>query len=132
MISFEDLYKKLAQTTGEVHLSKFVDANSFACAVISANNNIYYGTNFQAGCGLSSCAERIAIGNAIMQKDCEIKYVMCVFKDGSFQFPCGACRELIAEVHQNNFNTEVIYSINPLKTKKISELLPEWWGKIKG
>lgn len=131
MMDFKNIYNNLKGLVGEISISKFVDANSFACAIITANNNVYYGTNFQAGCGLSSCAEKTAIGNAIMKNDCQIKYIMCIFKDHSFQSPCGACRELIAEVNENNFNAEIIYSINPLKTKKLSELLPDWWGKIK-
>lgn len=116
---------------GEKKISKFVDSNSFACALITKDNNVHYGVNFQAGCGLSLCAERCAMASAITNNENSFSYIICMFKDGSFAFPCGCCRELLAQFSEENLNAEIIYDVNPLKTKKLKDILPNWWGNVK-
>lgn len=127
-INYNEIYKKLLKMVGEKKISDFVDAGSFACALIS-KTNVYYGINFQAGCGLSLCAERSAIASAITNYENEFTHIICIFKDGKLAFPCGCCRELFAQLSKNNLNCEVVTSINPLKSVKLKTLLPNWWGK---
>lgn len=126
-ININEIYNNLLNIVGEKKISAFVDANSFACALIS-KKNIYYGVNFQAGCGLSLCAERSAIASAITNGENQFTHLICVFKDKTIAFPCGCCRELILQLCPQNANCEIVTSINPYKTIKLKTLMPNWWG----
>lgn len=43
--------------------------------------------------------------------------------------PCGACRELIMQLGKDSKNIEILVDDKTYETKKMSELLPDWWGK---
>lgn len=128
MNNVNELYEKLLSMVGEKKISEFIDFGSVACAIVTEKGNTYFGLNIQASCGLSLCAERIAISNAIMNDDTKFKYVLCIFKDGSILTPCGSCREMFAETGKQNFNMEIITSLNPVKTIKLSQMISDWWG----
>jgi len=126
-----NLYEEIMKKIGEKKVSEFVDSNSVVCALVTKNNNVFYGSNLQASCGLSMCAEKIAIGNAVMANDTDFKYILCVFKDGSIITPCGSCRELLAQMGKQNLEMEIITQLNPIKTIKLQQLISNWWGNYR-
>ena len=128
MLDFNTIYNELMENLGEKKVSEFIDSGSVACAVIAENEKIYYGKNYQAGCGLSQCSEKVALSNCIMDNNTKIKYVLVVFKNGKILRPCGSCIELLAQMGKHNLETEIITSLNPLKTIKLKDVLTDWWG----
>ncbi len=99
-------------------------------AAVLANDKIYLGANIEnASLGLSICAERVALSNAIFNKakDIEGIAVFCIDakKIDSKTFfiqslPCGACRQWISELAPNAWIV-TNGSENPLSLK---DLLP--------
>lgn len=69
-------------------------------AVLTANGNIYTGVNVEnASYGLTICAERAAIVNAVAQEGPEmrLKALAVVCERPGSCLPCGACRQVISE-----------------------------------
>jgi cytidine deaminase len=67
-------------------------------AVEGESGKIYTGCNVEnASYGLSICAERTAICNAISQGEKQIKAIAIVTSTKLLTPPCGACRQFIQE-----------------------------------
>lgn len=131
MINVNDLYREMMNKIGEVKVSPFIDAKSVMCALVTDKDNVYYGSNIQAGCGLSVCAEKMAVSNAIFAGDTNFKYILCVFKDGSIITPCGSCRELLAQTGKHNMDMEIVVSLNPYTVVKLADMMSNWWGSYR-
>ncbi|MCX5788494.1 MAG: cytidine deaminase [Elusimicrobia bacterium] len=64
-------------------------------AVLTASGRVYTGANVEnASYGLSICAERVAVFNAVVRGDREILAVCVACKSAR---PCGACRQVMME-----------------------------------
>jgi len=67
-------------------------------AVLFSSGEIYSGCNVEnASYGLTICAERNAIFQAVAQGDRELKGIAIAVPTDSFPSPCGACRQVIRE-----------------------------------
>lgn len=98
-------------------------------AILTKDNKIYKGTNIEsASYGLSMCAERNALFNAysagVRKKD--IIAMAIVGKSKTRFSPCGACRQIIAELVDKNTPIYIVNLINPKKITETNslELLP--------
>jgi len=56
-----------------------------------------------------------------------IKKIVAVSGDGAVLPPCGRCRELIYQINEDNWNTEII--LGETRVVKLEDLLPEPWQK---
>lgn len=117
--------KKLYDAALTARKNSYAPFSCFAvgAAVISAKGNIYKGCNIEnASFGLTCCAERIAIYNAVSNGETELDAI-CVAADTSAPVaPCGACRQVMAE-----FGIKRILLGNlkgELKEYSLDELLP--------
>ena len=95
-------------------------------AVLTAKGNIFPGCNVEnASYGLSMCAERNAIANAVMSEGKDTIKIRAIAIANSQQVacsPCGACRQVIWEFGQE---AEVIFQGSQGWQKStIRELLP--------
>lgn len=113
---------KTASETSYSPYSKF----PVGAAVEMASGNIYTGANIEnSSFGLSICAERVAIFNAISNGEMKISAIAIACPDlddrKSSKMPCGACRQVISEFSDES--TQVI--IKGIGTFKMSELLPD-------
>lgn len=119
--------KKLIESAQSVLDKSYSKYSKFkvAAAVEMSDGSIYNGVNVEnASYGLSICAERSAIVNAISNGDSRnIKKIAIINKD-SYPYPCGACRQFISEF---NSDCEIIVakSTEDYKVYKLKELLPE-------
>ena len=43
--------------------------------------------------------------------------------------PCGACREFLYQLNEENENTEIMVDYESRETVTLRELMPDWWGK---
>jgi cytidine deaminase len=67
-------------------------------ALLDANGTIWTGANVEnASYGLSMCAERTAIFNAVASGAREFEAVAVAGPDGVRTLPCGACRQVLWE-----------------------------------
>ena len=91
-------------------------------AVLSKDGNIFCGTNVEnASYGLTICAERSAICNAISHGIKDI-LAIAIYSKKIGVGPCGACRQFILEFGES---IDVIFkSGNKLVVKKIKDLIP--------
>lgn len=67
-------------------------------AVLTSDGSIFTGANVEnASYGLSVCAERNAIFNAVSNGARKIRAIAVVGKSEDFTSPCGACRQVMVE-----------------------------------
>ena len=112
-------------------------------ALIVPSGNIYTGCNVEnASYGLTICAERNAIFKAVSEGQRHINAIAIVggaldaniasveddsfIVNGDYAYPCGACRQVMAEFLPESGDIDVIVarSLDDYKLYKLSELLP--------
>lgn len=96
-------------------------------AVLTESGKIFMGTNIEnASFGLTICAERIAIGNAIANGHKNFLAIAIYAKKGQVT-PCGACRQFILEFGKT---IDVVYKKDKvLVAEEISKLIPDGFTK---
>lgn len=98
-------------------------------ALVTDKGNIYHGCNIEnPSLMLSFCAERGALINALVEGENVFKAMAIVSDDKGYCFPCGACRQMLAE-----FAPDIeIYLVSDKGIKKfsVSELLPHQFKKV--
>ena len=127
------MWKKLYEEARKVQdgriLSPFVEAGGVAAAILSQKGNIYLGVCIDTASSLGTCAERNAIANMITNGENQIDKVVAVMPDGKVGSPCGACREMMMQLHKDSGEIEILLDLETEKTVKLRELVPDWWGK---
>lgn len=109
-------------------ISDYIDAGGVAAAVLSSSGKIYTGVCIDTGCTLGICAERNAIFNMITNGEDRISKVLCIMGDGKSGAPCGACRELMAQLMPEDYkNIEIMLDYEKNRVMTLGELTPEWW-----
>lgn len=98
------------------------------CALLTLSGQIYTGCNVEnASYGLTICAERNAIFQAVAQEGAAMKVArLAVVCFGQEFPPCGACRQVIAEFSLPDGLTHVTFLRDgkPV-TRTMAELLPD-------
>lgn len=122
-------YEELMNKAIEVSQNAYTPYSKFAvgACVLTDTNNIYAGCNFEnASFGLTICAERNAIGNAIANGEKKVKAIAIYSPMQDNCTPCGACRQVLHEFCNNDEDLDIIVKIgNELKTYTLKDLLPE-------
>lgn len=94
-------------------------------AVLADDGCIYTGCNIEnASYGAGICAERTAIFKAVSAGCRRIKEIAIVGPEGRYTYPCGICRQVLAEFA--GADTPVILAKNPDEyiVRTLGELLP--------
>ncbi|MBQ6986415.1 MAG: cytidine deaminase, partial [Oscillibacter sp.] len=92
------LYERAKAVQNPREISDRVSAGGVAAAIETASGNIYTGVCVDTSCSLGICAERNAIFQMITRGEYEIRRVLAIMPDGNTGAPCGACRELMAQL----------------------------------
>lgn len=93
-------------------------------ALLCADGTIFKGCNIEnASYSATLCAERVAFASAISNGKREFTAIVITGGD-DYCFPCGVCRQVIAEFVDDNFKVIIAKSETETKVYKISELLP--------
>jgi len=97
-------------------------------AILGESGKVYSGCNIEnASYGLTNCAERVAIANAISQAESSFALLAISVKGGGS--PCGACRQVINEFCPASMRV-LMADENGILVKEMSlgELLPDSFG----
>ena len=93
-----DVARELIQLATQVRRHAYAPYSQFAvgAAVLDAQGRVYGGCNVEnASYGLTLCAERVAVGNAVASGSKTFR-ALAVVASGAAP-PCGACRQVLAE-----------------------------------
>lgn len=109
-------------------VSGIIEAGGVGAAIESASGRIYVGVCVDGACTLGICAERNAVFNMLTNGEDAIKRVVAVNWDGKVMPPCGACRELMAQLMPEEYkNVEVMLDYEKNEIVTLGALTPRWW-----
>ena len=109
-------------------ISEWMEAGGVAAAVEAESGRIYTGVCVDSACTLGVCAERNAIFNMITNGESRIKRVIAVGWDGKAMPPCGACRELMAQLMPKDYRgIEIMLNNEKNEIVTLGALTPSWW-----
>ena len=109
-------------------LSPLVEAGGVAAAVVSESGAIYTGVCVDTASSPGGCAERAAIFSLITAGDNKVYRVAAIMSDGSVGPPCGACRELIAQMMPDRLDrVEILLAYPDIRTVALDQLLSMPW-----
>ncbi|MCF7912473.1 MAG: cytidine deaminase [Candidatus Cloacimonetes bacterium] len=118
--------KKLIAAAAKAAQNAYAPYSGFkvGAAIITGSGEIFTGCNVEnASYGLTVCAERIALFNAVTA-GYQNPQAIVIYTDTEIPFyPCGACRQVLAE-----FNPELEVSIvwqNGEENLNLADLLPK-------
>lgn len=100
---WSDLYEAAKAVQHPREISDRIYAGGVAAAVEAASGRIYTGVCVDTSCSLGICAERNAIFQMITNGEQEIRRVLALMPDGTAAAPCGACRELMAQLSPGRY-----------------------------
>lgn len=97
-------------------------------ALLCKDGTVFTGCNIEnATYGATNCAERTAIFKAVSEGQRDFEAIAIVSSGGSETFPCGICRQVMAEfshdikiVLRSETGEECIYLLNDLLPKSFS------------
>ena len=121
---------ELVEAAREAQLSAYAPYSNFAvgAAVMLGDGTIYAGCNIEnASFGLTVCAERVAIFNAVAAGRMDIVAVAVSTSASKLCKPCGACRQVIAEFSRVGSPIVVLSTTRSglSTTDTITDLLPD-------
>lgn len=117
MNSSDEIYDKLysAAVTARNNSCSPYSGFKVGAAIITEKGNIYSGCNIESSSfGLTMCAERNALSNAICNGENKFSTLLVVADTAGPVSPCGACRQLIYDyapgitVIMTNLNKDII------------------------
>ena len=94
-------------------------------AVITPTGETFAGCNVEsAAFPLGQCAEATAIGNMVSQGYKRISHIVIASPNEKFCFPCGGCRQKIAEFATDDTPVTMVSKQGQTHNTTIGELLP--------
>lgn len=94
-------------------------------AVLTEDGHIFSGCNVEnAAYPLGQCAEATAIGSMVSQGTRTIKAVVIASPNDDLCFPCGGCRQKIAEFADDDTPIYLVTSNGDIEKHLVGELLP--------
>ena len=124
-ISNEELIEKAKSVLKPRKIKHGFTVGDVGCALVTDKGNVYLGVSIDTGCGIGFCAEHSAIAAMVTHGEHIIKKIVAVVENGIPIPPCGRCREFIHQIHEENFDAEVI--VGKSKSVKLKDLLPLPW-----
>ncbi len=121
-MTFKELTEIARATLNPQKLSKSCHSGTVAAAILTESGKVYTGVCVDTPASMGYCAEHNAVGSMITDGESRIVRLVSVYKDSKVIPPCGRCRELIYQIHDDNHMCEVLLDGDRIVT--ISELLP--------
>ncbi len=125
MNHFDTLYKEAFAISEDIILSWYASVGGVSAALITKDGNIFTGKCLDFSASVGFCAEHSAIAEMLKTDHSGISEIIAVRDTGEVVAPCGRCREMMMQIHQNNKNTLVYIWKNDMLP--LSDLLPHYW-----
>ena len=120
-------YNLLVNKAKEASKASYSPFSRFAvgAAVMMSNGQIYTGCNVEnSSFGMTICAERCAIVNAVSEGQREILAVAIYSPNADDCYPCGACRQVMYEFQGDNEIMVITEHEGQPVAKPLHEFLP--------
>jgi len=120
-------YEKLVSQALQARKNAYVPYSNFkvGAAVLTEDGKIYTGCNIEnASYGATNCAERTAIFKAVSEGYKTIKAIAIVGVQNDYTYPCGICRQVIAEFATADTKIILGKNENEYLVKTLEEILP--------
>jgi len=120
-------YKELVIKALEARENSYSPYSKFkvGAAVLTENDLIYTGCNIEnASYGATNCAERTAIFKAVSDGYIKLKAIALVGDTSTHTYPCGICRQVIAEFSSDDTAIILVKNENDYIVKTMDEILP--------
>lgn len=112
---------KKAREKAYVPYSKF----KVGAALLTTDGKVYHGCNIEnAAYSMCNCAERTALFSAYAHSDKKFAKLAVVADTGRPVSPCGACRQVISELCDNDMIVVLTNLNGDIKELTVQELLP--------
>ena len=100
-------------------------------AILAEDGKIYTGSNIEnASFGATNCAERTAIFKAVHEGNREIKAIAVIGDTNAYTYPCGICRQVMAEfIADSSTPVIIIKNENDYLVKTFEEIMPGVFSK---
>ena len=100
-------------------------------AILAEDGKIYTGSNIEnASFGATNCAERTAIFKAVHEGNREIKAIAVIGDTNAYTYPCGICRQVMAEfIADSSIPVIIIKNENDYLVKTFEEIMPGVFSK---
>lgn len=95
-------------------------------ALLTGTGSIYTGCNVEiASFGATSCAERTAVFKAVSEEGrINIEKMAIVSDDDNYIYPCGICRQVMAEFADDNMEIICTKKNGEYKIVRLGDILP--------
>lgn len=126
--TWQKLYHAVRQVLKPRDVSERIEAGGVSAAVESVSGKIYVGVCVDTACSLGICAERNAIFSMITHGEDAVRRVIAMDRNGKAMPPCGACRELMAQLMPEDYRSvEVMLDCENEKIVTLGDLTPARW-----
>ena len=119
-------YRELAKAARKAKLNAYAPFSKFrvGAALLTEDGTIFTGCNIEnSSFGLTICAERVAIFNAVSSGASKFVAIAVVSDDLGFTSPCGACRQVLSDL-ADDIDFVMMDSKERFKILKLNTLLP--------
>ena len=115
-------HARRAMENAYVPYSKF----HVGAAVLTKSGNVYTGCNVEiASFGATNCAERTAVWKAVSEEGViRIAKIAITSDDEDFIYPCGICRQVLAEFADDDMELICTKKNGEYRTVRFGEILP--------
>lgn len=112
--------------------AQLTDVKVGACIKVKGSDELYYGANVEyIVCGLSLCAERSAIANAISHHGkIEIEFVVVCSNTEPALYPCGVCLQTISEFANHKTPIYIGNKHRLLEKVTFKDLMPHQYSDL--
>ena len=107
-MEFDVLYQQAKAVLNPRRLSQEAEAGGVGAAVLTESGRIYTGVCIDTSSSMGFCAEHAAAAAMITAGENRVVKMVAVNWDGAILPPCGRCREFISQLHEDNFDAEVL------------------------
>jgi cytidine deaminase len=119
-------YRELAELARKAQPHAYAPYSKFkvGAALLTKDGKIFTGCNIEnSSYGLTICAERVAIFNAVSAGASKFKAIAIVSDLSGFTSPCGACRQVLSDL-AGNIDFVLMNKKKQIKIIKLHALLP--------
>lgn len=120
--------KKLMEQAEKAYKNAYVPYSNIriGAAAMGGSGKVYTGVNVEnSSYGATICAERSAVSKAITDGETEIKAIAITGNLDAYAYPCGICRQVLAEFMKTDSIVAVSGLNKEIKIYTLSELLPD-------